>query len=1075
MENKPTYEELEQRIRDLERERNGDKGISQRREDSDQMYRQILENISDTVIITDDQGNMVYACPNTTKIFGLSQEQVYKQKSIQRLINGTVCDIATLKIQKKIENIEWSINDSSGQEHFLLISTKLVNLKGGTVLYVIRDITDRKQSEEELRDSEIRFRTVVDNAADAIFVHHNDERGTILDANRQACKSLGYSREELIGMTPHDFDACLSLSTMEQLEARMNDGEMVAFETLHRRKDGTVFPVEVRARPFWQGARQFAVAMVRDITERKQAEEKLKESEERFRSLFEQGANAIVLLDADSGDIIEFNQRAHEDLGYSREEFEKLSVADIEALESLEDAKAHLDKVLEMGSDIFETKLITRKGNLRDMLISVRMLKVPGKNRLMSIWTDITERKQAEQERLSNVHFLESMDRINRATQETNDLELMMSDALDKVLSIFDCDRAFLLYPCDPEAASWYAPMERTKPEYPGANAEGLEASMDPDVARIYRLLLESDGPVKFGPDSAHPLPREMSSRFGYKSQILMALYPKTGAPWVFGLHQCSYPRVWTQQEEILLQEIGRRLTDGLTSLLMNRKLRDSEEKYRTIMEAFVEPLVICSRDLIIEYMNPAMIHRIGRDATGEKCYTALHGLEAKCDWCVFDEVILDTKCKINIKSPLDDRQYHISSMPIKSKDGTISMMAIYRDITDYVAAISEKEKAQAQLMQAQKMESIGNLAGGIAHDFNNILAAIIGFTELAIDDVEKDSLIENNLQGVYSAAKRAKDLVGQILAFARQREGELKPLQIDVVVKEVLQFIRSSIPTTIAIKSNINSDSYIMGNQTQVHQILMNLFTNAAFAMEENGGVLTVSLKDTIIEKRFREGHIGLNDGDYIELSVSDTGPGIPQDIIDSIFDPYFTTKSPGQGTGMGLAMVHGIVESYEGKITVDSTLGAGTIFTIYLPITRKLQTQRFLKNEQLPTGKERILFVDDEAPIAKIGAHTLERLGYSVTVRTSSLEALELFKTKPTEFDLVITDMTMPNMTGDKLAVELIKVNPDIPIIICTGYSNKISDETASQIGIKAFAYKPVAKADLAKTIRKVLDKTL
>ena len=283
MENKPTYEELEQRIRDLERERNGDKGISQRREDSDQMYRQILENISDTVIITDDQGNMIYVCPNTTRIFGLSQEQVYKQKSIQRLINGTVCDIATLKIQKKIENIEWSINDSSGQEHFLLISTKLVNLKGGTVLYVIRDITDRKQSEEELRDSEIRFRTFVDNAADAIFVHHIDERGTIVDANRQACKSLGYSREELIGMTPHDFDTCLSLSTMEQLEACMNDGEMVAFETLHRRKDGTVFPVEVRARPLWQGERQLGVAMARDISERKQAEEKLKESEERSR------------------------------------------------------------------------------------------------------------------------------------------------------------------------------------------------------------------------------------------------------------------------------------------------------------------------------------------------------------------------------------------------------------------------------------------------------------------------------------------------------------------------------------------------------------------------------------------------------------------------------------------------------------------------------------------------------------------------------------------------------------------------------------------------------------------------
>jgi CheY-like chemotaxis protein len=239
---------------------------------------------------------------------------------------------------------------------------------------------------------------------------------------------------------------------------------------------------------------------------------------------------------------------------------------------------------------------------------------------------------------------------------------------------------------------------------------------------------------------------------------------------------------------------------------------------------------------------------------------------------------------------------------------------------------------------------------------------------------------------------------------------------------------------------------------------------------MEEAGGVLSVSLKDVVLNKKGLL--VGMKAGDYIEIKVSDTGVGIAPEIINSIFEPYFTTKGVGEGTGMGLAMVQGVIESHGGKITVDSQLEKGTTFTIYLPSTKKQSDQMAYVPEELPTGSERILFVDDEAPIAKMGGQILERLGYSVTTRTSSIEALELFQTKPNDFDLVVTDMTMPNMTGDKLAVELMKIRSDIPVILCTGYSKKISDETASEVGIKAFAYKPVVKSDLAKTVRKVLD---
>ena len=395
--------------------------------------------------------------------------------------------------------------------------------------------------------------------------------------------------------------------------------------------------------------------------------------------------------------------------------------------------------------------------------------------------------------------------------------------------------------------------------------------------------------------------------------------------------------------------------------------------------------------------------------------------------------------------------------------EGRPATINIIRDITG-------QKKIEDRLRQAQKMESIGNLAGGIAHDFNNILSSIIGFTELALDETQKGTVLEDSLQEVYGAGKRAKDLVKQILAFARKSDEKTSPIQPAIVAKEVLKFIRSTIPTTIEIRQHLDSNSWIMGNATQVHQVLMNLCTNAAHAMEVSGGVLSVRLKDVFLYKK--DLLAGMKQGDYLEIRVADTGGGIAPETINSIFEPYFTTKDPGEGTGMGLAMVQGVVESYGGKIAVDSHLGKGTTFTIHLPITKKQSAQSAYIPEELPTGTERILFIDDEAPIAKMGSQILERLGYSVTTRASSTEALELFQTKPEDFDLVVTDMTMPYLTGDKLAIAMMKIRPDIPVILCTGYSKKISDETASEIGIKAFAYKPVVKADLAITVRKVLD---
>ncbi len=415
---------------------------------------------------------------------------------------------------------------------------------------------------------------------------------------------------------------------------------------------------------------------------------------------------------------------------------------------------------------------------------------------------------------------------------------------------------------------------------------------------------------------------------------------------------------------------------------------------------------------------------------------------------------------------------YSITCSSVPRSNAPASRLYIFRDITRNKMMEKERIAAEVKFQQASKMESIGTLAGGIAHDFNNILTSVIGYAELALDDVEKGSRLEDNLQEVYTAGLRAKDLVKQILTFARQAGEELKPVQVNILAKEALKLLRSSLPTTIEIKQDIESDSLIMADPTQVHQILMNLCTNAGQAMEEEGGVLRVGLTDVRLDADFTKTYEDLKPGDYLKLSVSDTGSGISPEVMKSIFDPYFTTKAPGEGTGMGLATVHGIVKRYGGEIVVDSEVEKGSIFTVYLPITKKRTDAESYQTEALPFGTEQILFVDDELPIAAMGGQLLEGLGYQVTVRTSSVEALALFRSKPDDFDLIITDMTMPNMTGDKLAAELMKIRPGIPVILCTGYSKKISNEAALDIGIKAFAYKPTVKADFARTIRKVLD---
>ena len=385
---------------------------------------------------------------------------------------------------------------------------------------------------------------------------------------------------------------------------------------------------------------------------------------------------------------------------------------------------------------------------------------------------------------------------------------------------------------------------------------------------------------------------------------------------------------------------------------------------------------------------------------------------------------------------------------------------------------ISYRKQLQTQLQQSQKMEAIGSLASGISHDFNNILSAIIGYTEIVRMDLDQTSQAAQNLGQVLAAGNRAKELVEQILTFSRQTETVNKPVQIHSVVSEALKLIRATLPANIQIRDRLESRAYVRCDPTQIHQVCLNLFSNAGHAMEKKGGDLDVLLKDVDLEADIASIHPELEVGPYVRLSVVDTGEGIPEASLVKIFDPFYTTKGAGKGTGMGLSVVHGIVTKAGGAITVDSHPGQGCCFTIYLPLMNDPVVEPQLAVPVAKTGTERILFVDDEIFQADLAVQTLGRLGYRIDARTSSHEALALFEEDPDAFDLVITDLTMPQLAGTTLAKKMHELRPDLPIILISGFSSSISTETACGEGFCAYLNKPLVTVELANAVREVLD---
>ena len=415
-------------------------------------------------------------------------------------------------------------------------------------------------------------------------------------------------------------------------------------------------------------------------------------------------------------------------------------------------------------------------------------------------------------------------------------------------------------------------------------------------------------------------------------------------------------------------------------------------------------------------------------------------------------------------------------TFPIRNDFGEVVRMAgVAEDMTEQKRVQDTLVKSERQFRQSSRMEAIGTLAGGIAHDFNNILTAILGYTELGLASVPKDSRTQRNLQEVLTAGHRAKHLVLQILAFSRQSGQAKRPTPIHTVIQEALKLLRATIPSTIEIRDSLMTQASVLADPTQLHQVVINLCTNAEYAMRETGSLLEITLADFEVTEENVRSVSGLRIGPHVRLTIQDNGTGMSSDVLERMFDPFFTTKPIGEGSGMGLSVVHGIVANHGGALMVDSQRGKGTKIEVYLPAIPAPVWDGAGDQGTIPLGKETILFVDDEETIVRLGKELLEQLGYTIEVQTNSLEALNVFRHDPQRFDLVITDQTMPGLTGEALSRELLRIRPELPIILCTGFSHIMTAEKAKALGIQAYLMKPLAIRDLAPIVRHVLDKTL
>ncbi len=762
-------------------------------------------------------------------------------------------------------------------------------------------------------------------------------------------------------------------------------------------------------------------------SENRRMEKALKKSEKEIKSVFRAVPTGIGLVY--NRVIQQVNDRICELTGYSRDELigqnARIFYPSDEDYEYV--GKEKYRQIKEQGTGTVETLFKRKNNEIINVLLSSTPLDPTNLSAGVTFTVlDITVRKKAE-----------------RALQRSHERFLTVLNSLDATIYVSDFDTDEILFINKPIIENF------------GRDVTG---------EICWKVLRGESGPCP------HCKKDQLTDEDGKSTGVYVwqDKNPITGKWYI------NHDRAieWTDGRLVKLQ-IATDITDRKKA---EEELRRSEEHYREYFEEDISGTYISIPEGKLIACNQEYKRIFGFKSTQQAIDTPVtHFFIDPQERLKFLNLLKKQKRVTGYEAKLkklDGTPIHL----VENASGVFDDDGNLKFIRGFLLDATEQRRLEAQLRQAQKMEAVGTLAGGIAHDFNNILFPIIGHTEMLLLDTPEDHPSWASLNNIYTGSLRAKDLVSQILTFSRQDIKSTNLIKIPSIVEEALKLIRSTVPTSIDIIQEINGDSMVIkADPTQIHQIVMNLSANAYHAMEATGGELKVTLKEV---------ELGQHDlitpdmepGIYACLMVMDTGIGIHKDMIEKIFDPFYTTKKSGKGTGMGLSVVHGIVKSMNGGIQVFSDPGKGTEIKVYLPLEKSaVEVQKKQLTQPVRCGTEHVLLVDDEKDIISIEKQILEHLGYTVTPHTSSVEALETFRSSPGKFDIVITDMAMPNISGDKLSVELAKIRPGIPIILCTGFSDTMSEEKAASIGIKGFLFKPIAMKDFAQKIGDVLDSSM
>jgi two-component system CheB/CheR fusion protein len=871
---------------------------------------------------------------------------------------------------------ELTINDASYVRTILPYRTGDNRIEGVVITYV--DITGRIQAEETLRQSESRYRELVQTANSAIIRYKAD--GTITFFNEYAQAFFGYSAEEVAG---RDVTILVPERDLAGTDMRGLLREVVEHPERHVNnvnenvcRDGRRVWMAWTNRPIFDENGRVAeiLAVGSDVTELKRAEERIRH----LASFPEINPNPILEVDA-SGKVTFSNpgtQATLERAGLDGKEATAFLPGDIDALLSGWDRQ----------TDVMVNREVTINGRVFDEAIHL----ISGFNVVRIYARDITLRQRDENRIAGLARLYAVLSRVNETIVRVHDEQSLFTE----VCSIMAEVGGFPLV--------WIGQVQGER-VLPVAFC-GLEADY------LKEIKVETEGVWGQGPTGT--CVRENRPALNDDFVTNPATLPWREQARLHGFHaSAAFP----------LRRQGK------------------------VVGAFT-------------------LYAYEPDAFDAEQVGLLEALSADVSYAL--DALEQERLRVQAEAAL--RKAH-DELETRVKERTGELKEAYEQL---VQETKGREHIEAQLRQAQKMEALGTLTGGIAHDFNNILAAIIGFTEVVRDHIADGDHDRRHLDRVLEAGLRGRELIKRMLAFSRKTEQEKKPVLLGGIVTETVKFIRSSTPATISIRLDVkNEPGMVFADPVQMQQVVLNLCTNAVQAMREKGGVLDVEVSDRTVDES--EGvRRAMKPGLYVKLAVRDTGAGISPSIMNRIFDPFFTTKKVGEGTGLGLSVVHGIVHQHEGYIFAESEAGSGSKFTVYLPMVEAELSGEDLTEHPVSSGTERVLFVDDEELLAEMGRDMLEDLGYQVTVTTSSSEALALFRTDPGRFDLVITDVTMPEITGVELAREMLAVRADIPIIMCTGFSHLIDADAAKAAGVRAFTMKPLTKREIAKTIRTVLD---